>query len=421
LGSLGLAELLVRAIDLFAEARAATRLRDPSPIAAREAQGRFRLHPFLGYAGNPGYESGLIGEQALARIFPAGPSAYYERNRRINAHGFPSEHADYTVYSDGYHVGIFGGSVAEQLATIGGETLIAELGRALPRERRPVRVLNAAIGSYKQPQQLIALLLLTLQGVRFDAIVNLDGFNEVALSSADAIARYDPLLPSRLQYLPLLDLARGAASAAVIERTAELLRTQRRADAWRAAADAGLVASSELARALFGAAALRLDARAARLEQELQEQAPTPPDLATHARACLRDPETGCWDLIGDSWETSSLRMAAIARQLGARYVHVLQPNQYDEGSKPLSERERAIAYAPEGPWPAGVRRGYPLLRARIAGMRAQGVAVHDLTRIFAGVGEDIYVDPCCHYNLRGTRALARAIADLILRTEAPR
>jgi hypothetical protein len=111
--------------------------------------------------------------------------------------------------------------------------------------------------------------------------------------------------------------------------------------------------------------------------------------------------------------------MAAIADQIGARYVHVLQPNQYDEGSKPLSQQEREIAFAPESQWPAGVRRGYPLLRARIPGMRARGIAVHDLSQLFSGVSDDVYVDTCCHYNLRGTSALATAIADAILRMEA--
>jgi hypothetical protein len=282
-----------------------------------------------------------------------------------------------------------------------------------------VRVLNGAIGGYKQPQQLIALALLTLESVRFDAIVNLDGFNEVALSSSDAAAGYNPVFPSRLQYLLMLHLGRDASSASAIERYAEVIRARRGASEWRAAANRALLTRSELARSLLGRAVLRLESRATRLEQELQQEAPAPPSLAAYQPACLQDPEAGCWDLIADVWERSSLEMAAIADGLGAVYVHVLQPNQYDEGSKTLSDREREIAYAPDSDWPAGVRRGYPLLRARIPGMLARGVAVHDLGQLFAGIREDIYIDECCHYNLRGTNALAAAIADLILHTDA--
>jgi len=418
-GSLGLAEILVRSLDLFSEERLATRVQDHASAAEWDAQGRFLLHPFLGYAGNPAYARGLIGESALSRTFPGAPSPYYLRNSRINPHGFPSELTDYAADADGFHVGIFGGSVAEQLATVGGETLISELERRAPELRGRVRVFNAAIGGYKQPQQLIELILLTLQGVRFDAIVNLDGFNEVALSSTDATARYNPLFPSRLHYLLLLNLGRDASSGSTIERYAAVIRTRRRASEWRAAADRRFLAGSELARSLLGRAVLHLESRATRLEQALQEEASPPPSLAAYAPACLGNPKDGCWDLIADVWETSSLEMAAIAGQIGARYVHVLQPNQYDEGSKPLSQQEREIAFAPETGWPDGVRRGYPLLRARIPEMRTRGVAVHDLTQLFADVTDDVYIDTCCHYNQRGTNALATAIADAILRTEA--
>ncbi len=417
--ALGTLELAIRLFDLFAEERVATRVQDRPGAAEPDAPARFLLHPFLGYAGNPAYEHGQVGEGLLSRIFPVGPSPYYLRNSRVNAHGFPSEHADYAADTDGFHVGIFGGSVAELLATMGGETLIAELERQEPELRGRVRVFNGAIGGYKQPQQLLALILLTLQGVRFDAIVNVDGFNEVALSSSDATARYNPLFPSRLHYLLMLNLGRDASSASTIERYGEVIRTRRRVSEWRAAADRGFLGHSELARSLLGRAVLHLESRATRLEQALQQEASPPPSLAAYEPACLRDPEDGCWDLIADIWETSSLRMAAIADQIGARYVHVLQPNQYDEGSKTLSEHEREIAYAPDSDWPAGVRRGYPLLRARIPGMLARGVAVLDLSQLFASDRWDVYVDVCCHYNLRGTNAVATAIADRILQVQA--
>jgi hypothetical protein len=297
---------------------------------------------------------------------------------------------------------------------VGGEALIAELEQRAPELRGRVRILNAAIGGYKQPQQLVALVLLSLQGVRFDAIVNLDGFNEIALSSTDATQRYNPLYPSRHHYLLELELGREDRSAETIERYAEVIRSRRSAEAWRAAAQRWPFGGSELVRALFGRAVLHLESRAARLGQELQEEASPPPGLAAYEPACLRDPD-GCWDLIADIWEKSSLEMAAIADRIGARYLHVLQPNQYDQGSKPLSDVERRIAYNPEHRWAAGVLRGYPILRARIPGMRARGVAVHDFTRLFADVAEDRYVDVCCHYNLRGTNALATAIAAAML------
>jgi hypothetical protein len=414
-GCLALAELGVRGLDGFAEERAATRRREPPASGDAAPESRFLLHPFLAYAGNPEFGRGMISEQGLRHTFPGAPSEYYLRNSRINRHGFPSEHPDYLGDPEGFHVGIFGGSVAEQLATVGGEELIATLEESAPELRGRVRVFNAAIGGYKQPQQLIALILLSLQGVRFDVIVNLDGFNEVALSGADADMHYNPLFPSRRQYLLMMNLDRDSDT---IERYAQVIGARRRMEEWRDAADCWLAGGSELVRAVVGSVVLRLEARADRAEQELQKQASPPPSLSAYAPDCLRS-SRACWDLIADVWQNSSLEMAAIAERIGARYLHVLQPNQYDEGSKPLSPREREIAWQPDGEWPAGVRRGYPLLRDRIPGMRARGVEVLDLSQLFAGVSEDLYSDPCCHYNLRGNQMLARAVAGAILGQEA--
>jgi hypothetical protein len=413
-GCLGLAELGVRGLDGFAEERAATRTHAPLPSVDAAPQSRFLLHPFLAYAGNPLFGRGMISEQGLRHTFPGAPSEYYLRNSRINRHGFPSEHPDYLGDPEGFHVGIFGGSVAEQLATVGGEALIAAIEESKPELRGRVQIFNAAIGGYKQPQQLIALVLLSLQGVRFDIVVNLDGFNEVALSGADAGMHYNPLFPSRRHYLLMMNLDRDADS---IERYAEVIGTRRRIDEWRAAADRWLAGRSELVRSAIGRVVLGLEARADRAEQELQQRAAPPPGLAAWEPECLRS-SAKCWDLIADVWQSSSLEMAAISHQIGARYLHVLQPNQYDEGSKPLSPREREIAWQPDGEWPAGVRRGYPLLRERIPEMRERGVEVLDLSRLFAGVSEDLYSDPCCHYNLRGNELLARAVAGAILASE---
>jgi hypothetical protein len=415
----GTAEVAVRSLDLFKDERLATRTRDHAASAKADADVRIHPHPFLGYAGNPAFTSGLIDDLALARIFAGAPSEYYLKNSRINKYGFPSEHADYAGDDGGFHVGIFGGSVAEQLATVGGERLIEELERRAPEWHGRVRIFNAAIGGYKQPQQLIALILLTLQGVRFDAIVNVDGFNEVALSSSDAAAPYNPLFPSRLHYLPILELGRGTVSAEAIEWYAQVTSARRRATEWREAVDRGLVSWSELARAVVGRAVLQLEARATRLEHDAQQSATPPLNFDAYDPGCVRDERSGCWDLIADIWEKSSIEMAAIADRMGARYVHVLQPNQYDEGSKPLSAHERLIAYDPDGDWPAGVRRGYPLLRARMHTLLAHGVAVLDLSRLFAKTTDEIYIDTCCHYNLRGTNAVAAAIADRIFEMEA--
>jgi hypothetical protein len=54
---------------------------------------------------------------------------------------------------------------------------------------------KAAIGGYKQPQQLMALNYFTALGGEFDVLVNVDGFNEVALPPLENIPQTNPFCP----------------------------------------------------------------------------------------------------------------------------------------------------------------------------------------------------------------------------------
>src|SRR4029079_14471571 len=50
---------------------------------------------------------------------------------------------------------------------------------------RPVRVVDFAMGGYKHPQQLMTLVWIQSMGVQLDAVVLLDGFNDVVLPEAE--------------------------------------------------------------------------------------------------------------------------------------------------------------------------------------------------------------------------------------------
>jgi hypothetical protein len=409
---LGLAEVIVRAADLLPDERRVTREHaaggEESP---RNTESRFLQHPFLGYAGNPDYGRSLLSERELGRIFSDGPSDYYRRNSRINSQGFPSEYDEYPRDDGGFDIGIFGGSVGAQLGTIGGETLIAELESRAPALRGRVRVLNLAIGGYKQPQQLINLVLAFLRGVPLDVVVNIDGVNEVTLAHAGMADRYDPVLPSRTHYLSMLQLSSQNLSGTLLERYAEAARLRRSAEEWRRTANEAPWARSELARGVLGRVVVRRSDAAARLEYALQQQGRELGGFFRREPACYTGGRDACWQLVADVWERSSLGMHAIADLIGAQYLHVVQPNQYVEGSKPLSPLERKIAHDPRLFWSQGVTKGYPLLQGRFAGMIARGVELLDLTFVFADVRADVYIDNCCHYNKRGIDMIAAEIA----------
>src|SRR5262249_23951485 len=78
-------------------------------------------------------------------------------------------------------VGILGGSVACQFAVNGTARLEAELSKSSEFANRRLIFVNLALGGYKQPQQLMTLAYLLSLGAEFDLVLNIDGFNEVAL------------------------------------------------------------------------------------------------------------------------------------------------------------------------------------------------------------------------------------------------
>ena len=99
----------------------------------------------------------------------------------------------------------------------------------------------------------------------------------------------------------------------------------------------------------------------------------------------------------------------------GATYFHFLQPNQYVEGSKEFTDEERRDAIRDDHPYRPGATAGYWRLIEAGESLLALGVRFSDLTGVFSGVRETIYVDDCCHMNERGNHLLAKSIAAVII------
>jgi hypothetical protein len=113
-----------------------------------------------------------------------------------------------------------------------------------------------------------------------------------------------------------------------------------------------------------------------------------------------------------DVWQEASLLAAALCRARGIRYVHALQPA-LATGSKTPTDEERQRGLARESR-SRSVAEGFALLRERGEALRAGGVEFHDLTEIYSGVAEAIYVD-ACHVNERGNQILADELVRALL------
>lgn len=353
-------------------------------------------------------------------FFPDGPpSDWAIRNSSFNVFGYRSAVSDYrNLRLDQYVVGIFGGSVAGQLAVIGGDRLVTDLERRNPTLKGRVVLVNLTGGGYKQPQQINTLVEMIMLGVPFDLIINIDGLNEVAFGGTDAhFHGIHPIFPSYGHLRTTLEFGTGSMSNQKIREAAEILKLRKKV---RSLANLGaihpMLRRSAVARAFLGSLILDRERRIQRLEGEIQSidrEHPRSLPLPVIPDPCLGKPDA-CWRLIADLWRRASQSMDALSRGLGARYVHFLQPSQYVPGSKHLSSQERAGAFVASGPFGRGVLAGYPYLQRSGASLRARGISFYDLTGVFEEVDDTLYIDDCCHLNVDGYHLLAaRIVADL--------
>ena len=344
---------------------------------------------------------------AAARAFTAG-------NRMSHPYyGFTRAYADAALNQtppprreDGVVlIALLGGSVAWQTAPFFRNAL-ATWFQANGIPLRPV-VLELSHLGWKQPQQMIAIANTLALGGEYDIIVNLDGYNELALTQRVHFnynqAPFFPRLWRRA-------LVNTNTEKLLVSRIYAMRQRQQRLDA-RA------VAEPWSRSALYGIVNRYLRTRTAAQIQALNhdlDQIPAEYALESHGPIWAAEPDDGAapdlYDLSRIAlrvWYRSSVLMAGLSRDAGAEYYHFLQPNQYVPDSKPLTAEELDIAYDPAG-WSArAYRAAYPLLLRLGGELRQQGINYHDLTQIFADNRETLYVDDCCHLNARGSELLA--------------
>jgi hypothetical protein len=309
---------------------------------------------------------------------------------------------------------VFGGSVAGDFVVHGGLEQLFVHVQELPEFRgRRLVPLSVAHGGYKQPQSLLALAYLLSLGAKLDAVLLIDGFNEIALPPLENVARsVFPFFPRGWDYR-VADLNLATETRALLGEAAFLVR--RRSELARFVQASRLRHSRSLLLAWWLAdrwiatelSQRRMDLAGERTRDQLEYVAAGP-------RWPLPDQTSMYRDLVS-VWKESSLEMRALCDAYGIRFYHLLQPNQHVPGSKPLTAEERVLATTIGSPWARHVQESYPLLQEAGRELRAAGVRFHDLTQIFSGVEESVYVDDCCHLGPRGNALMAQAISRAIL------
>ncbi len=386
--------------------------RPPAPVPAIATQPppltTFRIAPYFGFMRAPGLplRDAVTAERLADLAAPERAPAW--TTVATNNYGFLSPH-DFPFAAPGnnpFIVGVFGGSVAQWFALQGAATLAREL-RGFPAMRdREIVVLNFATGGYKQPQQLLVLNYFMALGQGFDFVVNLDGFNEIALARHNIAAGIAVGMPSIEHMGPLARLAPLALDVDGTDAVAELARLKRQS--------AELASSATRQPLALGYVidTLRLR-RATYAVAQITAQLAGAPPTAAHSLVALTPaaPASGSGDAAVALWSASSRQMHDLLRSRGIPFLQVVQPNQYFGGHR-FGVAEAARAVREDSPYRVHVQAGYPLMLAALPALRAGGLVVLDATALFDAEPAAVYADDCCHLNQYGNDLLARAVVN---------
>ena len=312
---------------------------------------------------------------------------------------------------EAFDVLILGGSVAGGFVRDGGARLQQRLAEDPRIGTRVTRLHGRARGGFKQPQQVNTLTYLLAIGWKPDVVVNIDGFNEVALPAYNATHDAHPIHPSIPHWASL-------ATGASIDRETMDLMLEIRRQQLRARATVDLVRRFGLHHSALLTRVLRSHMLQVRRDYNTAHER-----FAAAAIDNARDFSqlgppyehefTGVMDAALDAWELSSISLQGVCEAHRIPYLHILQPTLHDPGSKPLTEAEIASGGAHEE-WIDAATWCYPKLRERGQGLLARGIAFSDCSMLFEEVSETLYYD-ACHFSVSGQELFADRIARDVL------
>lgn len=353
------------------------------------------VHPFTGWCVAPDVSHG---EEAFGRRLPVNRLGFIDDQESIQQRG-----------DDRLIIGITGGSVAWQMSA-GADEVIRNVLKQSPLFRdRDIRIIRIAQSGYKQPQQLMTVNWLMSLGAEFDAVVNLDGFNELALSIAENYNRnihvaYPRAWDTRM--VELIDPRKSATRMRLLEIDSSRQRNAQKVIQapwkWSFTANALWMLSDVVARREKNKLTASLLSDHV-LRKGLTFAESGPKQKIRDVSAALR--------MSADIWLRSSIQMHRMLAGSGVVYLHALQPNFHHENSKPLSDAEATLVRMEDTVRSRAIKGGYPMLLDRQWQLDSAAVPFLDLSQLYADEPATMYTDCCCHLNEEGNRRLATAIA----------
>ena len=359
------------------------------------------LHPYFGPTHRPGIAFDLPPELRTGEA---------DEGVATNNFGFPSRvNYPFSKTSDRqFVIGIFGGSVGAYFCRLGAVRLEQALRQSGSFNNREPVTLCFSHEGYKQPQQLLVLNYFLSIGQPFDLVINIDGFNEVALGRINDQYGWDISMPSHEHLDALINVVNQATlTPAKLESLARIVHDRQQLNDIAERSNRTRLASVEFALRHYH------DFLRRRYEQERVrfDALPSnpPANSPIHVTPKVRS-RTGSavYEDIAANWRSASVMMQQLLAAKGIAYVHVLQPNQY-YSTRAFTPAEKATAFNDGSPFKEGAANGYPFLEKALEPGALSAVHIFDTVR------ESVYVDDCCHYTAAGNRLLADFIAKAVL------
>jgi hypothetical protein len=294
-----------------------------------------------------------------------------------------------------YVIAILGGSVAEHFGNYIRVQYFEPLRELIPEmgDRR-IRVLNLALGGYKQPQQFFLASYLVED---LDMTLNIDGFNEMAIRD------FFPLYPADFPATALKFYERSSQGRIymIIARCATFTY---RVLNWLPARLPLLARSGAYFLTWRG-----MEPLLSQTIEGFENRYLAALGVSTSEGDKNRSVS---WERKLEIWKKYTILQGKLMRLSGVPAYFFLQPNQYLKGAKPLSKEEWSIAINPDRVYTGNAEM--QLLRSAAQDMQAEGLPIYDLTGIFRGIAKTVYEDACCHLNELGNQIMAKVILEAI-------
>ena len=243
------------------------------------------------------------------------------------------------------------------------------------------KVYNASIGGGKQPQQLFKLYYLYLINEKFDVVINIDGFNEVALSFSENIQIENNIIYPR-NYSRLISTFNSDLSC--------VTKSNKYTKGYN------LIPLVEIYK-LFQIRKCHIKS----------EGSPTEKNSRFSKMSNFVKLEDDIYfNYIEKLWLNSSNEIDQFSKIKDFNYIHIIQPNQYLKGSKIISNEE--LDFLKYEKYGKPISKYYKDIKVEDLNVKYK----LDLRYIFRDNDMTLYRDYCCHLNNRGIFLMASEIVD---------